>query len=152
MKAEINEGIIKIDLVSILENMNIQEKKTLLNLMKLEEDFFTIFMEYLSWEETELNDKYNFYTSKDTEWRKETLLKMQEKFDVDIKHLKIIQKLEEHFWKLYSNERIYWEIYHEAPEYIKEWFKIQEWYKSEYDYKNEKQDFINEIKKLITKQ
>jgi hypothetical protein len=74
---------------------------------------------------------------------------MQEKFNLDIKSLDVVKRLEEYFLQLKSNDSIYWNIYHDAPEHIKERFKKQEWYKSEYDYDKEKENFINEINKKI---
>jgi hypothetical protein len=88
--------------------------------MKLKDDFFRIFIEMFA-EDFTINNS-DFWTSNVYEWRKKMLEMTKEKFLEDIPKLSIIKTLEDKYKKHFSNERLYWHIYHDAPEHVKNYF------------------------------
>ncbi len=123
------DWVIQIEPFEILEQMSKDSKKDLINNLKLDDDIFQMFLEYFANEDW-LNDLW-FYKEID-ENRLELIKKIHKTFIENIPQLRIIKDLKALYKQMYSSDRIYWHIYHDAPEHIREYFKEQSFYKSQY--------------------
>jgi len=149
MQVSIIDWEVRINMYEYIAHLSKEEQIELLNYMKINSDFFQIFMEMFAWDYTINNPEY--WTSLRYEWRKQMLNMAVQKFSEDIGHLDIINDLERKYRQHHSNERLYWHIYHDAPEYIKDYFNWNSVFKSEHDYREEWEEFKQEIIDTILK-
>lgn len=149
MKVEIINGQVCIDICEYASYLSREEKIELLNNLKVQDEFFQIFMEMFAWD-YKINSP-EAWTSSVYEWRKRMLSLAKEKFWEELEQLNIISDLERKYKSHLSNERLYWHIYHDAPRHIRDYFKNNPSFKSEYDYEEEWRQFQKEVIDTILK-
>jgi len=149
MQVEIIDGKLCIDIHDYISELSKEEKILLLNNLKVQDDFFQIFMEMFAWDYTINNP--SCWTSDVYEWRKQMLNMAKERFGEELDQLNIISDLERKYKAHLSNERLYWHIYHDTPQHIRDYFQNNPSFKSEYDYKEEWKQFQKEVIDTILK-
>lgn len=149
MKVEIINGQVCIDICEYASYLSREEKIELLNNLKVQDEFFQIFMEMFAWDHKINNPEC--CTSSVYEWRKRMLNMAKEKFWEELDQLNIISDLERKYKAHLSNERLYWHIYHDAPQHIRDYFQNNPSFKSEYDYTEEWKQFRKQVIDTILK-